>query len=410
MVRAKYFYGYYIVAACFVIQGVSIGAMFTYGVFFKEFQAEFGWSRATISGASSLAFLVMGVAGIFAGRLNDKVGPRLLMVISGISFGLGYLLMSNLQAPWQLYLLYGVLIGVGLSTHDIITLSTVVRWFVRRRGMMSGIVKVGTGSGQLLVPLIAMALIATCGWRKSYVIMGAMVLVMLVAVALVLRRDPQTMGLLPDGRRDEPCGDGIGFTERGMSLMTAIRTMQFWTICAAEFIIFFCILTIVVHIVPHATDLGLPPATAAGVLSMIGGASMFARFLMGTANDRIGGKRSLVICFIMLLCGLVLLQVAREAWMLFLFAAVYGFALGGFFTVMSPTVAELFGIGSHGELFGIAVFIGTLGGSIGPLLAGRIFDVTGSYQAVFLVLTGLAVLGLVLITMLRPLGGTGAGR
>ena len=143
---------------------------------------------------------------------------------------------------------------------------------------------------------------------------------------------------------------------------------------------------------------------------MIGGVSMFGRFLMGTANDRIGGKRSLVICFIMLICGLVLLQVASEAWMLFLFAAVYGCALGGFFTVMSPTVAELFGIGSHGELFGIAVFIGTLGGSIGPLLAGRIFDVTGSYQAVFLVLTGLAMLGLVLITMLRPLGGTRAGR
>ena len=410
MVRAKYFYGYYIVAACFVIQGVSIGAMFTYGIFFKEFQTEFGWSRATISGASSLAFLVMGVAGIFAGRLNDKIGPRVLMVISGISFGLGYLLMSNLHAQWQLYLFYGVLIGVGLSTHDIITLSTVVRWFVRRRGMMSGIVKVGTGSGQLLVPLIVTAFIATCGWRQSYVIMGVIVLVMLVAAALVLRRDPQSMGLLPDGRRDEPCGDGIGFMERGVSLKRAIRTMQFWTICAAEFIIFFCILTIVVHIVPHATDMGLPPATAAGVLSMIGGVSMFGRFLMGTANDRIGGKRSLVICFIMLLCGLVLLQVASEAWVLFLFAAVYGLALGGFFTVMSPTVAELFGIGSHGELFGIAVFIGTLGGSIGPLLAGRIFDVTGSYQAVFLVLTGLAVLGLVLITMLRPLGGTGAGR
>lgn len=408
--RAKYFYGYNIVAASFIIQGVSIGAMFTYGIFFKEFQTEFGWSRATISGASSLAFLVMGVAGIFAGRLNDKIGPRVLMVMSGISFGLGYLLMSNLHAQWQLYLFYGVLIGVGLSTHDIITLSTVVRWFVRRRGMMSGIVKVGTGSGQLLVPLIVTAFIATCGWRQSYVIMGVIVLVMLVAAALVLRRDPQSMGLLPDGRRDEPCGDGIGFMERGVPLKRAIRTMQFWTICAAEFIIFFCILTIVVHIVPHATDMGLPPATAAGVLSMIGGVSMFGRFLMGTANDRIGGKRSLVICFIMLLCGLVLLQVASEAWVLFLFAAVYGLALGGFFTVMSPTVAELFGIGSHGELFGIAVFIGTLGGSIGPLLAGRIFDVTGSYQAVFLVLTGLAVLGLVLITMLRPLGGTRTGR
>ncbi len=405
--RKKYFYGYNIVAACFVIQGVAIGAMFTYGVFFKEFQAAFGWSRAIISGASSLAFLVMGATGIFAGRLNDKIGPKFLIVISGISFGLGYLFMSRIQAPWQLYLLYGVLIGVGLSTHDIVTLSTVVRWFVRRRGMMSGIVKVGTGFGQLLVPLIATAVIAAWGWRKSYLIMGVVVFVTLVAVAQMLHRDPQGMGLLPDGRRDEPRDQETGFEGSGISLKKAMRTRQFWTMCAVEFITIFCILTLVVHIVPHATDLGLSPATAAGVLSTIGGVSIFGRFLMGTTNDRIGGKRSLIICFIVLLSSLIWLQVAREAWQLFLFAAVYGLALGGFFTVMSPMVAELFGVGSHGVLFGITRFTGTIGGSIGPLLAGRVFDVTGSYRVVFMVLTGLAVIGILLVTSLRPVKGGG---
>ncbi len=170
-----------------------------------------------------------------------------------------------------------------------------------------------------------------------------------------------------------------------------------------EFTVFFCLLTIVVHIVPHARDLGLKPAIAAGVLSTIGGVSILGRIVMGTANDRIGGKRSLMACFIILLAGLVWLQISREAWMLFLFAAVYGFAHGGFFTLMSPTVAEFFGTGSHGVLFGIILFSGAIGGAIGPLLAGRIFDVTGSYQPLFLVLTGMAVIGLVLITLLRPL-------
>jgi len=226
-VRTKYFYGYNIVASGFVIQGVCIGAMFTYGVFFKEFQAEFGWSRAMISGASSLAFLIMGTVGILAGRLNDKIGPKVLIVASGISLGLGYLFMSRLQTPWQLYLLYGLLAGIGFSTHDVITLSTVARWFVKRRGMITGIVKVGTGLGQLIVPLIATALIASYGWRKSYIILGAVVLVTLVAVAQILRRDPQEMGLLPDGGSKGLDHAGNGFTEKGVLLRAAVLTKQF---------------------------------------------------------------------------------------------------------------------------------------------------------------------------------------
>jgi MFS family permease len=406
-VRAKYFYGYNIVASGFVIQGVCIGAMFTYGVFFKEFQSEFGWSRAMISGASSLGFLIMGAFGILAGRLNDKIGPRVIIMASGTSLGLGYLFMSLLQAPWQLYLLYGLLVGIGFSTHDVITLSTVARWFLKRRGMITGIVKVGTGLGQLMVPLIATALIAGYGWRTSYIILGAVVLITLVAVAQILRRDPQEMGLLPDGESNGADSAGNGSTEQGVSLRAAARTRQFWTMCVAEFAIFFCLLTMIVHIVPHATDLGLPPGTAAGVLATIGGVSMLGRVVMGMTNDRIGGKRSLIICFIVLLCGLIWLQAAGEAWMLFIFAAIYGFAHGGFFTVVSPTVAELFDTGSHGVLFGIILFCGTIGGAIGPLLGGYIFDLTGSYQNLFVVLTGVTVIGFILIIMLRPLQGAG---
>jgi len=404
-VRTKYFYGYNIVGSGFVIQAVCIGAMFTYGIFFKEFQAEFGWSRAMISGASSLGFLIMGAFGILAGRLNDKIGPRVIIMASGTSLGLGYLLMSRLQTPWQLYLLYGLLVGIGFSTHDVITLSTVARWFVKRRGMITGIVKVGTGLGQLMVPLIATALIAGYGWRTSYILLGAVVLVILVAVAQILRRDPQEMGLLPDGGGNGPDHVGNGSTEQGVPLRAAVLTRQFWTMCVTEFALFFCMLTMIVHIVPHATDLGLPSGTAAGVLSTIGGVSMLGRVVMGTMNDRIGGKRSLIICFIVLLCGLIWLQVAGDAWMLFLFAAIYGFAHGGFFTVISPTVAELFDTGSHGVLFGIILFCGTIGGAIGPLLGGYIFDLTGSYQTLFLVLTGVTVIGFVLIILLQPLKG-----
>lgn len=408
--RPGLFYGYKIVAACFVIQMVSIGAMFTYGIFFKEFQVEFGWSRATISGASSLAFLIMGALAILAGRLNDVIGPRLIIVASGISLGIGYLLMSFLQTPWQLYLLYGLLVGIGFSTHDVITLSTVARWFVKRRGMMSGIVKVGTGFGQLLLPLIATALIAEYGWRNSYLIIGAVVLVILVVVAQVLHRDPQGVGLRPDGDSNEPCGSETVSKELSVTLQRAAGTRQFWTICLVEFAIFFCLFTVIVHIVPHTMDMGLSRVTAAGVLSTIGGVSMLGRFVMGTANDKIGGKRSLIICFVMLLSSIICLLVATEASMLFLFAVIYGFAHGAFFTVVSPMVAELFGTGSHGVLFGIILFCGTIGGAAGPLLAGHTFDVTGSYLFAFIVLALLTLVGLIMITLLQPLRSPGVGR
>jgi len=163
--KTPLYYGYRIVAASFLIQAVTIGGNFAYGVLFKELEAEFGWSRAVIAGASSASLLVMGFMAVVAGRLNDKIGPRWLLTASALFYGLGYLLFAALQAPWQLYAVYGLLVGIGLCTHDVVTLSTVARWFTRRRGMASAVVKVGTGCGQLLVPLVVAALVAAFGWR-----------------------------------------------------------------------------------------------------------------------------------------------------------------------------------------------------------------------------------------------------
>ena len=329
---------------------------------------------------------------------------------SGISLGLAYMLMSRIQSPWQIYLLYGGLAGIGFSTHDVVTLSTVTRWFVKRRGMMSGIVKVGTGTGQFVVPLIVTILVAAYGWRNSYLIIGGVILVTLLSVAQMMRRDPQGMGLLPDDAGDEVSGAGNRDPEPDISLRAAARTRQFWIMCLSEFVTFLCLLTMIVHIIPHGTDIGLSLSTAAGVLSTIGGMSLLGRIVMGTANDRIGGKRSLIICYAVLICALTFLQTANQTWMLLLFAAIYGFAHGGFFTVMSPAIAELFGTGSHGAIFGVVLFSGMIGGAIGPLLTGRVFDVTGSYHTAFIFLIGAAIAGLILITFLRPLQGANERR
>lgn len=401
MKKPAIFYGYLIVLACASIQAVGVGAYVTFGVFFKPLLSEFGWSRATLSGAHSLTFLIAGMVGILVGRLTDWFGPRILMSAAAFFCGLAFFLMSTIKATWQLYMFYSLLFGMGLSGIDVIALSITARWFVLRRGVMTGIVKVGTGSGQLVMPLAASMLITGFGWRTAYVILGGTTVVLLMAAAQMLRRDPAHMGLLPD-RGTRAGSPGVDLPEGGASFREALGNRQFWTIFFAYLAGCFALLSVMLHIVPHATDIGIPATAAAGILSTIGGVSMVGRFVIGNAIDRIGNRRSMIVCFILLMVVLLWLQSAKKLWMLYLFAALYGFTHGGFFTVISPIIAEYFGLRSHGLLFGIAVFAGTVGGFFGPIFAGYVFDMTASYRVAFWGCLCAAAVGLGLILSLKP--------
>ncbi len=397
-----FFYGYVVAGAGATIQLVDLGIVNTFGVFFQSFITQFGWSRATISGASSLSFLLMGVLSILAGELTDRFGPRIVMTTCGFFFGLGFLLMSQLNSIWQLYLFYGVIVGIGLSAMDVVPLSTVARWFVKKRGMMSGIVKVGTGMGILIMPLLAGVLIPAYGWRTSYIILGAIALVFVLSIAQLLQRDPGQVQQQPD---DEQAAAGnINSVGVGLSLQEAIHTRQFWMLCTAFLTVVYCTNTILIHIAPHAIDLDIPTINAASIISVIGGASMVSRFVIGSASDKIGNKSALIICFVLMLISLLWLQLAKELWMLYLFAVIYGFAHGGFFALISPTVAGLFGTRSHGVILGIVFCSGSIGGAIGSVLAGYIFDITNSYQLAFSILVMFSIIGLTLTALLKPIG------
>jgi len=401
--KPKIFYGYIIVLAGFCIGLVIWGIFNTFGVFFNPLLDEFGWTRATLSTAASLASLIFGFFGIIVGRLNDRIGPRLIMVGCGVLFGLGYLLMSQVNTVWQLYLFFGVIVGLGTSGGDVVLLSTVARWFVKRRGMMSGIVKVGTGLGMLIMPLVASWLISSHDWRVAYIIIGIVALVSVVSAAQFLKRDPAQKGLSPYGA-GETDASNLNSAEGGFSLREAIHNRPFQILCALYALVLFSANTILVHIVPHAIDLGIAPASAARILATIGGVSMAGRIVMGSVSDRVGGRKAMIICSIVAIGSLVWLQSATELWMLYLFAVIYGFAHGGFFTIPSPLVAELFGLSSHGAIFGTIFFAGTIGGAIGSPLAGYIFDVTGSYQLAFLICVVASVVVFILALLLRPVG------
>lgn len=394
-------YRYVIGAVCFGIQAVGIGIFVSYGVFFSSLHEEFGWSRTIISGASSLAFFLIGFFAIFVGRLNDKVGPRKLMIVTSCFVGLGFLLMSRLQTAWQLYLFYGIAVGIGLSSIDVISLSTTTRWFVRNRGMVTGMVKVGTGAGQLIVPLIASLLITNYGWRTAYVVIGITGMISLALLGWFLRRDPGQMVVSAVDKKGVPIKNQED-DDKSLSLGQAIHTIQFWILCIVNFSVVFCLLIVLVHIVPFARDLHISSAKAAGVISTIGGVSMVGRFATGIFIDRFDSRKATIICFILLISTLLWLQITNNLWMIYVFAAFYGLAHGGFFTAISPIVAEYFGIRSHGVLFGLIVFSGCLGGSVGPILAGYIFDTTGGYSPAFWLSTLVALTGLGFIIFLKP--------
>ena len=399
--KPRFFYGYVVVAAAFFIQFMAWGINNSFGVFFNPLLTEFGWLRVTISGAVSMNFLVHGLVSIFVGGLNDRFGPRLIMTICGFFLGLGYLLMSSVNAVWQLYLFFGLIAGLGLSGMDVIILSTIARWFEKKRGTMSGLIKVGTGAGMLVMPIFVTWLITNYGWRNAFAVLGVLILIMIISLSQSLVRDPAKKGQLPDNEREADVSK-MDTGEHGLSFQETVHTRQFWTVCAVYLLILACVFTILPHIVQHAIDLGISATSAASVLATIGGVSIAGRIIMGSAGDRIGNKMALLICLICLFAGLIWLQGAKSLWMFYVFATVYGFAHGGFFALVSPLVAGLFGTRSHGLIFGIVIFSSTIGGAIGPILAGYIFDVTRSYQSVFYILAALSITALILTASLKP--------
>ena len=227
----------------------------------------------------------------------------------------------------------------------------------------------------------------------------------MISAAQFLRRDPALMRLLPDG--DKVKVESANLEATGFSFQKATHTRQFWILGAVYFLFNFCAQTVMVHIYPHAVDLGISGAVAATILTTIGGGSIAGRFIMGSAGDRIGNKLAMIITLTTLVVAFLWLQLAREIWMLYLFAVIYGFAHGGLYALISPMVAELFGLGSHGVIFGTIIFGGAIGGAIGPIMVGYIFDITNSYQLGFFLLAIASIIAAILSVVLSKPKDTG---
>lgn len=374
--------------------------MYSFGVFLKPIAAEFGWMRATTSGAYSMGVFALGIFFIVTGRLSDRFGPRIVTTACAFLLVLGLLLMSRLSTLWQLYLFWGVAI-MGMSGGFVPMMSTVARWFVKRRGFMTGIVVSGVGVGIAIMPPVASWLISSYGWRTALAVIGVIGFVVIILAAQFLKRDPGKIGQLPYGDNEaEPARSVPG--AGGLSFKETIRTGQFWKVWVMYLFFGACLHTTMLHIVPHATDLGIYAVSAANILAVIGGLNVAGRIGMGSLSDRVTIRSSLIIGFALLSVALLWLQLATELWGLYLFAVIVGFGIGGLVALESPLTAELFGLRAHGAILGVIVFGATTGGAIGSLLAGYLFDISGSYYLAFLIYAVLAIAGIILASLLRP--------
>ncbi|MBI4768577.1 MAG: MFS transporter [Deltaproteobacteria bacterium] len=390
MSKPGIFYGYIIILNSFLILMIMWGAQYCFGVFFKPMLKEFGISRAVLSGAYSLNLILVAVASIFSGKLSDRYGPRLVVTVCGSCLGISYLLMSQVQTVWQIYIVFGILSSISIAGSWVPLLSTIARWFVCRRGLMCGLAAAGIGVGTMLFPPLAGFLISSFGWRTSYIIIGLGLLVVVIINAQLLKRDPSQIGLSALGESDQP-GDSAG----GYTFKEALRTRQFWLLSAVVLVLNGCLQTVFVHIVAHATDIGVLELTAATVISVIGGVSIISKVGGGLAVDRLGNKPVTIMVTSLMCLSMIIIQFSNGLAMLYVFAAIFAFGYGGFAAMQSPYVAELFGLKDHGAILGFTMFIQGVG-AFGPFIAGKIFDANSSYRLAFMILAILSFLSILL--------------
>jgi MFS family permease len=322
------------------------------------------------------------------------------MTFCGLLLGFGLVLMSQVGALSHLYLFYGILVGAGMSGSFVPLISTVARWFVKRRGLMTGIVAAGSGTGALVGPQVASRLIPAYGWRVSYAILGCIVLAVVVLLAQLIKRDPTEVGQVAYGENQME-QKGLNQKVEGFSLREAVYSSPFWVLFASGFCYGYCVFAIMVHITPHAIELGISAIRAAGILATIGGFGILGKILLGRVGDTVGNRHILILGFILMSLALIWLVTAKAAWMLFSAAGIFGFAFGGIAVSHSPIIAELFGLKSHGLIFGVFDIGVMSGAAMGPLLTGYIFDVTGSYQIAFLLCAVVGLIGIISGALLK---------
>ncbi|MHA1536785.1 MAG: MCT family MFS transporter [Alphaproteobacteria bacterium] len=394
------FYGWIVVGAAFVVMFLGFGVAYSFGAFFKALQDEFRADRADISLVFSLSIFLMFLVGALAGPAADRLGPRRVIAAGMVLIGLGLLIASRATALWHLYIIYGLTIGLGVGFSYVPAVGTVQRWFVRRRGLASGLAVSGIGAGTLIGPFAAAWLIGLFDWRGAYVTMAGFCVVLGLAGAWLIEHSPERRGLAPDG--DPPHADthASAGAPADTGLAAALRSPPFMLYALATFLTALGLFTPLVHLPNYARDHGLGEETGVMLLGLFGLGSLVGRFLLGAIADRYGRHPTLAATFAIMGAMSVLWWVSTETWSLGIFAVVFGTCYGGYVALSPALMMDYFGGRNVSGIIGILYSAAAVGALAGPTLSGLAYDLMGSYTLPILAgaVFNLAAAGVMLAT------------
>jgi len=392
MTHREVYYGWWIVGASFSILFVTVGVgLYAPPIFLVPLQNHFGWSRAAIAGGAAVGALTVGLASPVVGILIDRYGSRKIMTAGALVMGCAFCLFGGIRSLWQLYAL-NVIAAIGIASVAWIPNQTLIsNWFDRIRGRAMGIALAGIGFGGFAMPPLADFLITNFSWRFAFAGLGSLVLLIVVTVTLALVRSrPEDMGLLPDGElrvAEGPAGDPTHETREeagteGLSLAESVRTSAFWVLSLAHVLWTFGSMSIIGHLPAFLTDQGFEKL-AAGALSMAIGCSVVGRLSFGVLADRFTKKRIMSLTLILHALAVLCLFRIHSFWAIPAFVILFGLGLGGGAVVVPLLIGEYFGLRAFAKVLGVITISATLGAATGPVVTGRIFDVTGSYDLAF---------------------------
>jgi MFS family permease len=385
------------VGAGFVVLFVVYGLQFSYGEFRLAATAEEGWSQTSLSLIFALYIGIYSGLSAVSGWATDRFGPRVVVAVGSVLLCAGYVLWARATSLVAVAVALAVIAPLGMSCSWVPVNATAVRWFVRQRGIASAIVTAGGSFGNIVAPPIAATLIVTYGWRTALVAMAAVGLLMLLGAAAVLVRDPESVGLHPDGDPNPPASEATG---SALTAAEAFRTSTYWVLWAMYSLTFIVVFVPFVHGSAFAVGLGISSITAATVVSSIGIGGLVGRLVVGSISDRIDRRRAVVYSLVIETLAFVGFAFADGLPLLYVSAVAFGFGYGGGVAVFPGLVGDYFGRAHAGAIVGRMFAAAGAAAAIGPYVAALIFDATGGYRAAFVVAAALNALAFVLSTRL----------
>ena len=381
---SRIFYGWWITMSFAVMVFISAGIRHAVGPFLKPMVADLGVDRAAFSLVIALGLFLYGAFMPWVGSLADRLGPRLVTSAGSILLAVSLGLVGYCQNLWQLALVYGVLASLGLAaTGPVVANAVVSRWFNRRRGTAVSLLGSASMTGMsLLVPVVAW-LIQLFGWRQTYGLIGAAVLLGMLPLCLFIVRDtPESMGLAADGDALTPEATRVAPIRTPAS--TALRTVAFWQLAGSFFTCGFSMSLISSHGVPMLTDHGYTPIFASWIIGVLGVSSIVFTMGLGALADHYGARPVLASIYAgraAIFAGLYLIR--DNPWAILAVAAVGGATIAGSMSMTSMLTASIYGRYSVGSILGVIFLCHQTGAALGSSIAGVLFESTGGYGVMY---------------------------